>query len=206
MLDHILLGASDLDLGINYVEKLSGVRAAVGGSHPGAGTQNALAGLGTGQYLEIIAPDPKQGFAPSSLAAGLAKSSSPRLISWAWRTENIAELAEGIAKIKMAVDGPLDGSRRRPNGVMLRWKTLRMKDDRAGILPFFIEWAPETKHPSADAPDGCRLMSFSIVTENPEELRETFRLIGIEAKIESGATQKLKAILEGAHGKFELSS
>jgi hypothetical protein len=206
MLDHILLGASDLDLGITHVEKLSGVRAAVGGSHPGAGTQNALLGLGAEQYLEIIAPDPKQSFAPKSLAGGLANLSSPRLIAWAWRTENIAGLAEGIAKVGMAVDGLREGSRRRPNGEMLRWKSLRLKDDRDGIFPFFIEWGPGTKHPAADAPAGCRLTSFSVTTENPDELQETFRLIGIEVKIEMGTAQKLRAILDGAHWKFELSS
>jgi hypothetical protein len=206
MLDHILLGASELELGIEYVEKLSGVRAVVGGSHPGAGTQNALLGLGTGQYLEIIAPDPKQNFAPTSLAGVLTKLASPRLVGWAWRTENIAGLTEGIAKVGMAVDGLREGSRRRPDGEILRWKTLRLKDDRDGIFPFFIEWGPGTKHPSADAPAGCRLTSFSMTTENPEELQETFRLIGIEAKIEMGTAQKLRAILEGVHGKFELSS
>ncbi|MGC1905543.1 MAG: VOC family protein, partial [Candidatus Acidiferrum sp.] len=35
LLDHILLGSSDLDDGIAFVERRTGVRAAFGGVHPG---------------------------------------------------------------------------------------------------------------------------------------------------------------------------
>src|SRR6202047_2137400 len=100
LLDHILLGCNDLDRGVAFVEEQTGVRAALGGVHPGAGTRNALLSLGERRYLEIIAPDPDQTDAADT--RGLRKLTEPRLVTWAAHPGDIESFAarlkgEGIA-------------------------------------------------------------------------------------------------------------
>jgi glyoxalase-like protein len=80
VLDHILLGCNDLDGGVAFVEKRTGVRAIFGGIHPERGTRNALLSLGENHYLEIIAPDPQQG--GTSDMRNLRQLAEPRLVGW----------------------------------------------------------------------------------------------------------------------------
>src|SRR6266404_7309011 len=150
LLDHILLGCSDLDRGIEAVEEATGVRPAVGGVHPGRGTRNALLSLGDRRYLEIIAPDPAQ----QKIAhfPQIREMKVPRLIGWAVHPPDIAATAKLLRNNQIAFQGPDDGSRKRPDGRILNWKTINLADDRHGILPFFIEWSADSVHPSKDAP------------------------------------------------------
>ncbi len=166
LLDHILVGSPDLDAGIKFVEERTGVRAAFGGVHPGAGTQNALLSLGTNRYLEIIAPDPKQ--PPSADARDLRKLEEPVLVGWAQHPGDIEAFAQRLKGEGVEVIGPKPGSRKRPDGRVLNWKTLALKDDAGGLFPFFIEWGAGTMHPSIDAPQGCSLELFEAISKEQD--------------------------------------
>ena len=82
-IDHLVYATPDLAAGVERVEKLLGVRAVPGGQHPGAGTRNALIGLGDQVYLEIIGPDPDQPKPPRARRFGIDELKSPRLVTWA---------------------------------------------------------------------------------------------------------------------------
>ena len=205
MLDHILLGCSDLERGIAFVEERTGVKAAFGGVHPGRGTQNALLSLGKRQYLEIIAPDPKQEAKTDVIASYIATLAEPRLVTWAAHRENIAELAQKLANEKVAAAGPTPGSRQRPDGKVLHWSTVNLQNNLNGLLPFFIEWSADSVHPSEDAPAGCEVWSFVAVSPNPETLAMKYRQIGIQISVERGEKEGLRARITGPKGEMVLS-
>jgi hypothetical protein len=209
MLDHILLGSSDLDAGIAFIEGQTGVRAAVGGVHPGRGTHNALLALGDRQYLEIIAPDPAQTKIPdfaAPLVGKLKSLFSPRLVGWADHPGSLEALAAKLKSAGIAFDGPRDGSRSRPDGRLLKWRTLNLADDRNGILPFFIEWDADSVHPSVDAPQGCRLDRFSIADPDPMTLAKSFVALGLEVPIDRGEKTELRVQIRSTEGLMVLTS
>jgi glyoxalase-like protein len=203
-LDHILLGCSDLDRGIALVEESTGVRAAMGGVHPGRGTRNALLSLGERRYLEIIAPDPAQ----SEIVhfPQLRSMTDPRLIGWAVHSPDIAAVAKQLHESQMTFTGPDDGSRKRPDGRVLNWKTINLADDRHGLLPFFIEWSTDSVHPSKDAPAHCTLDYFEIMSADPEELASILKRIGLDLPVQRSDKARLRALISGPKGDLALST
>lgn len=211
-LDHILLGCSDLDRGIAFVEKHTGIPAAFGGVHPGRGTQNALISLGEPRgeelnprrYLEIIAPDPKQ----SSVGqySVITKLQEPRLIGWAAHPYDLDLFAGRLRKEGIEFEGPQPGSRQRPDGAVLHWKALRLKDDHDGLLPFFIEWSADTTHPSMDAPRGCHLESFELLTPDADALAKTADQLGLGVAISKAAESQIRAVIRCGGRELKLTS
>jgi len=204
LLDHIILGCNDLDLGMELVEQNTGVRPTIGGVHPGRGTRNALLSLGERRYLEIIAPDPAQ--QKIVHFPQIREMKEPRLIGWAVHPPDIAATAKLLRDNQIAFSGPDDGSRKRPDGLVLNWKTINLADDRRGILPFFIEWSADSVHPSKDAPKGCHLDCFTVMAVDPAELSKVFQQIGVEASVERSDRDRLRAHITGPKGELGLST
>jgi len=206
LLDHILLGCSDLERGIAFVEERTGVRAAFGGVHPGRGTQNALLSLGERRYLEIITPDPAQPDAKDPLVSYLKKLSEPRLVNWAAHPGDLAAFAKKLREAGIAFEGPTPGSRKRPDGRVLQWQTLALKDNASWTLPFFIEWSADSLHPSADSPKGCSLLRFETATPDPDSLSKQVALLGLDLPIAKADEPQLRATMAGPKGQFSVTS
>jgi hypothetical protein len=132
--------------------------------------------------------------------------SKPGLVGWAAHVDDIHELASRLRGAGVAFRGPGSGSRTRPDGRILSWKTLTLEHDFGSVLPFLIEWAADSLHPSVDAPKGCSLLVFEAVAPNPEELARVTELLGIELQIRKGERLQLRATLGGPKGQFKVSS
>lgn len=205
LLDHFILGCDDLDRGIDFVEKHTGVRAAPGGVHPGRGTRNALLSFGDRRYLEIMAPDPAQSV-PLQIPR-LRTLKDPRIVGWAAHVDDMQKLAERLRKSEIQFDGPRPGSRQRPDGKILQWQSLTLKDDHAGMLPFFIEWNSDSIHPSVDAPNGCSLTRFSASTPETEDLLHAVSEVGLDLNVDINYDQPiLKAEMVGPRGELSATS
>jgi len=204
--DHLLLGASDLDVAIAWFDERTGVRAARGGSHPGVGTQNALVSLGGAQYLEIIAPDPAQSV--YGFHIDVRTLTAPRLVTWAASRPSADSMAAAARAARLEVFGPADGSRARPDGTTLHWRTVGVRTELASPaadpVPFFIEWAPGTRHPSADSPPGCRLILLELAHPDSARLRQTLATLGIDALVAKAPAPAIHAVLDTPKGRVQI--
>lgn len=203
-LDHIIFGVDDLNRGITWLEGRTGVRAVPGGVHPGHGTRNALLSLGSRRYLEILAPDPKQ---PSELQPKkLLSLHEPRLVGWAVATKDIAACASRAIASGFRISGPEEGTRTRPDGKTLRWKTVKLVDDLGGLLPFFIEWSPDSVDPSSDAPRGCSLVELQVWSPDPSSLSKACQGLGVDVIVQRSERQLLRVRLACHQHPVELTS
>lgn len=205
--DHILLGVSDLDYGLDWFERKSGVKAIMGGVHPGRGTRNALLSLGDRHYLEIIAPDPNQKEYKSDF--DLRELKEPLLITWAASTSNIDALAKTAREAGLEVNGPTPGSRKKTDGTLLRWKTigvnLNLSLGPVNPIPFFIQWEANTIHPSQDSPKGCELQSLALEHPEADRVKAALRSLGVEATVNAGKAAKLTATISTPKGNLVLT-
>lgn len=208
--DHLLLGVPDLDAGIAWVAERAGVRPAPGGSHPGKGTRNALAGLGPRCYLEVLAPDPAQPGAGSSLL-DLTRVAAPTLARWAAVGRDLDALAARLsasAPPGVEVEGPLPGGRRRADGVALAWRTVAVRGpavrELGGVVPFYIAWDPETTHPAADAPPLGTLTALRLFHPRPAAAQAILDWMELPVDVAPADRPALAATIVTARGTLEL--
>jgi Glyoxalase-like domain len=164
MIDHVVVTAPSLDVGVEWVERQLGVELQPGGEHPSMGTHNCLLRLGESTYLEVIAANPAAARPPRPRWFGLDRltpTSAPRLAAWVGRTADIqtscSASGEDLGSILSMRRGDLE------------WR-ITVPDDGefvlGGIVPMLIEWKTSA-HPASCLPDsGCVLLRLEGITQD----------------------------------------
>jgi ketosteroid isomerase-like protein/catechol 2,3-dioxygenase-like lactoylglutathione lyase family enzyme len=186
-IDHIILGAADLDRATHAFERMTGVRPIYGGKHP-TGTHNALVSLGGQTYLEIIAAQP--GAPAPDWLPNLADLEDPTPVGWAITADDGAALRRDLVAAGFVLTENRPGARTTPSGATLNWQTFRFAGD-IKQMPFFILWAPETQHPSAASPSGCKLARFTIASPQSEQLNRLRNALDLPVEVSKATTLEL---------------
>lgn len=177
-IDHLVVTAPNLALGVAYIEDLLGVPMQAGGQHQAMATHNCLLKLGEHCYLEVIAPDP-------TLAApkrprwfeldSLQPTSAPRLATWVARTILI-QSASALLHQQLGVVTPM-------NRGDLNWQITIPSDGSlpfAGVAPMLIEW-PRDQHPIQRLTDqGCRLLQLELHHPQASQIETMLSQIGMQ--------------------------
>ena len=134
VIDHLVVCVKDLEDGAREFRDRFGLGSLEGGRHPGHGTANRIVPLGE-FYIELLAVvDPSE-----------AGSSS--FGSWANRRAVSEDLVDAICVrtndlkavcTRLGLESTM--SRRRPDGVELKWSVAGVELAIEEYLPFFIEW------------------------------------------------------------------
>ncbi len=120
-LDHVVIAVSDLEAAMADYRAL-GFTVVAGGSHPGRTSHNALVVFADGSYLELIAW--KSHNAAERWCVEHAKHGDG-LMDFALLPEDTAAAIAAAHERGLALDGPIDGGRKRPDGAELKWQTGR---------------------------------------------------------------------------------
>jgi hypothetical protein len=213
VVDHVLLAVRDLDEAAARLEREHGLLAVGGGRHPDLGTANRIVPLGA-QYLELIAvADPTEAAAGRlGQRVAAAVSAGQTFSDWALRTEDLEALRRKLRSRSLPPER--EGSRERPDGVVLRWRTQELETSPGpSAVPFVIQWEiPDGQHPgelSVQHPGGARGLSKVILAaRDVSALREKLStLLGHSDLYEvvSGPEDGIReVVIDGARGQISV--
>ena len=188
VLDHVLVPVLDLGAGAAHFRQEYGLDAQPGGRHPGVGTANYLVPLGS-TYIELIAvvDEGEAATLPRSQRVLTAARAGRPFATWAVRSDSLDELRAHLLAEGWALPAVQPGARRRPDGVLLEWRSQELVPaGEASVLPFVIEWrVPPGAHP-AEAP-----------AEHPSRAGDIV-LVRFTAPDPAGASARLRALVGDA--------
>ena len=143
-IDHVVIAVADFGAAAERLWRGHGLAAVEGGRHPGWGTANWIVPLGP-DYVELVgvvdAEEASASAFGSFVQATVADGGGPLL--WCVRSDDFDGTVAPLGLV------PSTGSRQRPDGTIVRWRSAGLDEARTDpARPFFIDWqvSPED-HP-----------------------------------------------------------
>ena len=203
-LDHFICGGRDLDSMMATFESLTGVKPGKGGRHPGLGTHNALASLGTDVYFELLAVDPTQRESLAGTMGGRIDAfAAPHIFAYMMKGQAMERQQEVLTRHGIGAD-LFDASRTTTDGRTLRWRLLVPHDNAFGdCVPKFIDWL-DTVHPATTSTPGCRFESFELGHPEAERLNALLGELGADLKADRTDRPWMRLRLQTPKGPLAL--
>jgi Glyoxalase-like domain len=148
-LDHLSFaaGPDGLERTARRLGERLGASFVDGGFHPRFGTRNHVLALTGGRYLEVVdvLDHPAADKAPFGQAVRSRTAQGGGWLGWVIAVDDLAPVEERIGR------SPIEGQRHLPDGTLLLWQQLGVKDLLVDPqLPFFVKWSGDPAcHPSA---------------------------------------------------------
>jgi len=205
-IDHLVVTAPSLDIGVEYVRKALGVSPQPGGQHVRMGTHNCLLKLGEALFLEVISVDPAVPPPPRPRWFQMDEEESiqvPRLATWVVRTTDISAalaaspVVSGYAMPMSRGDFSWIISLPRNGSLPLQ-----------GIAPTIIQW--QGPHPASRLQDsGCSLVRLEGFHARADKVRTMLDAIGFQgafsvSALRLGASAQLIAHIQTPAGTRQL--
>jgi len=228
-MDHLVVLAANLEMGVQWCEATLGITPGPGGEHEKYGTHNCLFKIATPAYptayLEIIAINPHavrpkkmqptRWFDIDNATLQAAVKTEPRLVHWVVNTPDMQ--AARMALRMQGIDrGPTVSASRRTSKGVLNWQiSVRADGQRLfdGTLPSLIQWGkpeatdPMRLHPRNTLPrSGVSLQSVTVSHPSAAKLQAAYDAIGLEGVTVAEGPANLVATLQTPKGMVQLQS
>ena len=228
-IDHLVVMAPSLEVGVQWCEATLGITPSAGGEHEKYGTHNRLFKIATPQfplaYFEIIAINP-EAVIPKRLQvtrwfdmddAVLQKTiaQEPRLVHFVSSTDDIKAARHALRTQGIERGQIVQASRKSSKG-MLHWQiTVREDGERLfnGCLPTLIQWGkpeaaePMRLHPRHSLPrSGVSLQNITVSHPSSEKLTNAFEAVHLKDIEVSNGAATISAYLQTPKGLVVLQS
>jgi hypothetical protein len=180
-LDHLVVTAPVLAVGVAWVESILGVTLQAGGEHQRMATHNALIRLGDSAYLEVIAPNPGalRPNQPRWFELDRVKPDElPRLATWVARTADV-KATTAMCRGEFGDIEPMSRG-------TLNW-LITIPSEGAliagGVIPMLIEW-PAENYPATRLEDkGCALRRLDVFHPEVDLVVDTLDCLGLRGDV-----------------------